>query len=548
MKLKSIHLKNFRRFTDLTVEGLPPTAKLIILAGPNGCGKSSFFDALNAWHGLNSQIHPSWDENYHAKASAPDRKYSDNVSVEFHEGSERREEAKRKLIYIRSAYRNDPTPIVNEIKKLGDPFDAQRAWRMVDNDAAISRNYQRLTGQTIEELFDPPDDSITIAEFKKQIIGDIKVALGELLPGLELNSLGNPLEEGTFHFTKGTSAGFQVLNLSGGEKAIFDLVLDLVVAKRKYDDTVFCIDEPESHLHTRLQSEALSTLYKLIPDENCQLMLATHSIGMMRRARDIERECPGSVVFLNFDVHNFDEPVTITPTEPIRPFWERVYKVALDDLATLVAPERVVVCEGYPKSKTPGKNHSLDAGCYNKIFETEFPETRFVSMGGYDEVINDKWRLKATLGFLFKGMNIICLIDRDDRSDEEKDKLAKDGVRVLSLRNLESYLFDDEVLRALAKSVGKEDKADELIRAKQEIVKQNGDHPADDLKPVSGEIYRKCKHLLQLSKCGNKPQSFMRDTLAPLIQQEMEVYQRLRNDIFGDAEQNQSTQPPPPKK
>ena len=126
-----------------------------------------------------------------------------------------------------------------------------------------------------------------------------------VFPDLELDSLGNPLEDGTFHFTKGTSKGFLFKNLSGGEKAVFDLILDFVIAGRAYDDTIFCIDEPEAHMNTRLQAELLSVLYGLIP-ENCQLILATHSIGMMRRARDIEAEHPGSVVFLDFE-HDFDE-------------------------------------------------------------------------------------------------------------------------------------------------------------------------------------------------------------------------------------------------
>ena len=46
MKIKSIKLKDFKRFTDLSIEGLPETAKLVVMIGPNGCGKSSVFDAL----------------------------------------------------------------------------------------------------------------------------------------------------------------------------------------------------------------------------------------------------------------------------------------------------------------------------------------------------------------------------------------------------------------------------------------------------------------------------------------------------------------------
>ena len=80
-------------------------------------------------------------------------------------------------------------------------------------------------------------------------------------------------------------------------------------------------------------------------------MLATHSIGMMRRAREIEAEKPGSVVFLDFGNRNFDEPQIIEPTKPDRAFWKRAYGVALDDLATLVAPSRVVICEGHPRHR-----------------------------------------------------------------------------------------------------------------------------------------------------------------------------------------------------
>ena len=49
MKIKSINLKNFKRFTDLKIEGIPEKAKLVVMIGPNGCGKSSVFDAMNAY-------------------------------------------------------------------------------------------------------------------------------------------------------------------------------------------------------------------------------------------------------------------------------------------------------------------------------------------------------------------------------------------------------------------------------------------------------------------------------------------------------------------
>ena len=132
-----------------------------------------------------------------------------------------------------------------------------------------------------------------------------------------------------------------------------------------------------------------------------------------------------------------------------------------------------------------------------------------------------------------QGSEIVKLIDRDSRSSEEIAELIRNGVRVLSRRNLESYLFDDEVLRALALSVKQGDKEDELKAEKDRILCERSGDATEDLKPASGQIYNACKSVLQLPNPGNEARTFMRDTLAPLIRPGMTVYDDLRRDIFG---------------
>ena len=371
MRLKSITINNFKRFTGLTIQGIPETARLIMLAGPNGSGKSSLFDALHQWRESRANRGMYWDADYYVKRHrehAVPEHWQNQVTIEFHSFNAENSQDYRKTFYIRSAYRNDPEVQASQLNRMGDLLDEIRFRRMIENDAAVGRNYQRLVSNAVEDIFERAEGSTTLRDFRAQVTEEIADALRSLFPYLEFDSLGNPLTDGTFRFTKGTSRGFVFKNLSGGEKAAFDLILDLVVTRHSYDDTVFCIDEPESHMNARIQAGLLSILYELTPP-SCQLMLATHSIGMMRCARDIEAANPGSVVFLDFGGREFDESVVIEPTMPDRAFWGTTYEVALDDLAALVAPEQVVICEGEPRNRNSGQNYSHDARCYEAIFE-----------------------------------------------------------------------------------------------------------------------------------------------------------------------------------
>ena len=199
---------------------------------------------------------------------------------------------------------------------------------MIQNDVTTTNNFQRLVSNAVEGAFNIDDRSKTLGEFQDEILGEIQNAMRRLFPDLVVNSLGNPLDDRSFTFNKGISRNFLYQNLSGGEKAAFDLLLDLFIKKVEYDDTVFCIDEPEAHMNPKLQGDLLEELFRLMNDKS-QLWIATHAIGMMRKALQLYEQHGEEIVFLDFSDGNFDESEVIKPRKPDRRFWEQTHKIAL---------------------------------------------------------------------------------------------------------------------------------------------------------------------------------------------------------------------------
>lgn len=539
MRLASAHFKGFKRFTDTLIQDLPASAKLVVLAGPNGSGKSSLFDGLRTWHGHNGAVNYSWDESYSTKVGTQSIGWTEHVVLTMHDPLPGGSDERKKLVYIRSAFRNEADFQINNFARLGSPLDTQRINRLIDNDVSVSENYQRLIMQTIDGIYDPDiPDTATKAEIRDRIIGEVRTAMQRVFPDLVITGVGGiggaSAATGTFYFDKGAAQGFLYKNLSAGEKAAFDLILDTVVKRQFYDDTLWCIDEPETHLNTRVQGVLLATIVDLLPDA-CQLFIASHSIGFMRKAWEMSQATPGSVAFLDMQDVDFDAPTVLSPIQPTRAFWARTLDVALGDLALLVAPEQVVLCEGRPAQSDADRKAAFDATCYRRIFQGEFPNTDFLSVGNSSDAGQDRLEIGRAIQALASGTQVTRLIDRDMRSTDEVELLRADGVRVLTRRQIEAYLLDDDVIVALCQSVGQPDKAGQALQLKADEVAAaiaRGNDP-DDIKKAAGGIYNGLRRLLLLTGAGSDWNAFARDTLAPLLQPGMAAYSELRNDIFG---------------
>ena len=533
MKIKEIKLpEDFKRFKKLTVSGLPETAKLVVLVGPNGCGKSSLFDAISVKAqsmGVKTPRYlrtaptrrPAFDPAYYSRDSERpdgDRAVSD-IKVTFH-GLQESEIEWKKAVYVRSAYRNVPSVEANHFPHMDSALDEPRVAKMIDNDEAGEQNYMRLFSQVLKGALEGEQGNMTLKDFREKTIAEIRNPIESLFSDLTLNKLRDFSAGGeTFRFDKGDVKRFAYENLSGGEKAAFDLILDFVVKRQEFNDTVFCIDEPEAHIAVGIQGKLLDVIYRLVPD-NCQLWIATHSIGMMRKAYELYKKDSGKVVFLDFDGRDFDNQKgeVIEPAKMDRALWKRMHEVVLDDLADLVSPEMLYICESTPEK-------SFDAKCYNKIFSSEYPDVEFVSVGGKKEV-------KKFVSIVQKatpGQKIFGVRDRDNATPEEVQKARDEGVRVLSRVCIEAYLLDDDVLTAFCR-----DPRHVLPSETLNAIKGIRDEKEGNPKGATCKIWEYVIGKHKGVQIGDDPDGFL-EHLASLITPKMKTYQELERDIFGDG-------------
>ena len=522
MRIRTVRLTGFKRFDDLTIDLGESPKKIVAMVGPNGCGKSSIFDAFEQQLKM-FRNHGSENKEFYSKGLF----YDDNPENEQYKQQEviitpYSGSLGRKSFYIRTSYRFTPKIEIAEIKHLPDILSLNdEPISTIALDQRLQTNYQRLLGASYTAFAkgDKTGDQVRGA-----LIGRINNILSNILD-VQISDLGNPLEgKGQIYFKKGNTIDFPYVNLSSGEKEVIDLIIDLVVKSKEYTETVYCIDEPELHLSTAIQRKLLVEINKLIPD-NCQLWVATHSIGFIRA---LQEELKDNSQILDFSEKDyFTGTQTIEPIEPTRQNWMRIFETALDDLTDLIAPKRIVYCEGRAE---PGPNRiekGFDAKIYENIFSVDFPDTVFVSSGGNTEPDQRSDIAIEILGKVFKGIEIWVLKDRDIGSGksinepERQTYLANNPFhhRVLKRWELENYLFDKEILSKYCQSEDLTFSEADYDNFVTDIDNQNVKDEIDRIKKFCGINTNISTNMFKLN-------------LSKFITKETEVYKELRECIF----------------
>lgn len=355
MHISHLHLSNFKRFTDLTIDltklNAPP--KLVLLIGANGSGKSSIFDAFEVLSVYAKAA--SFIEDFSAYYRKDLQNFI-NITASFanhttlsvgKEGTTpsdfRDNEQWKTSFYGRSSLRQVPKLTSKQTSNFDLTTDSDRPRQYIERDNRFENDIEILTQKILEEVFKGSDfDAKKLKEKYLQPINEslFRIFGGVEAPLLELISLQPPLggKVADVRFQKGVSEVHYDL-LSSGEKEVINILLNLFVRKDTYTDTIYFIDELDLHLNTKLQYALLKEITENWIPDNCQLWTASHSFGFIEYAREAEH-----AAIIDFDGYDFDEKYVLLP-EPKTSL--DIFDVAVpkDTIFNLFNNKEIVLCE-----------------------------------------------------------------------------------------------------------------------------------------------------------------------------------------------------------
>ena len=217
---------------------------------------------------------------------------------------------------------------------------------------------------------------------------------------------------------------FSIAEMSDGERNAMIIAAHVITAE---PGTVLLIDEPERHLHRSIIEPFLSALFAR-RREDCAFIISTHEIVLPVANPDAQ------VLMLRSCQWSGDQCVA-WDAEVLEPNSELPEDLKL---AILGSRKKILFVEGQPGS--------LDFSLYTTLFSG----LSVVPKESCEDV------QKAVLGWRGSQeihpvhVEIFGLIDRDNRTDEDVEKLAEKGVFALEVYSVEGLYYCSDAIAAVA--------------------------------------------------------------------------------------------------
>ena len=495
MRIQSIQLQNFKRFTDLKIEGIPETAKLVLLIGANGSGKSSVFDALNVlgnkvFYENSPYFCKDVESTYRIEivtALGAASLTSGGLTRVWNQVGET-----KGLFFVRSSLR-----VIPAIQRINSPEETikgneDRPAIFTSEDRRFNADLAAFTTRIDKALREPTFQGIaadTLAIFREHI-EPFNIALKRVfgrgeettiqIQNYDNSDSGKPIQ---LFFKKGTSSiNFDFL--SHGEKQIVILLMGFAVRREQLENSIIFIDEMDLHLNTAIQTTVLMEIVEhWIPDSS-QLWTASHALGFIEYALESDL-----AALIDLDALDFDLPQVITPAQKSRLDLVEI-AVPRESLPRLFAHRTIIVCEG--------KDHAF----YNAACDDA---TRlFIPPGGSDNAQSVLAMARSNPGYL-------ALRDRDFLMENEIAAIRAElpNYRVLPYYSIENLLYHPENIASL------EIPGFDPEQWMSEIRKWRDSHPLREIKFERGKIQElRTVQTLQKAKAHDSDATAIYDAFA----------------------------------
>jgi predicted ATP-dependent endonuclease of OLD family len=440
MPLEQFSIQNKDALRRAACENVPD---IMVIAGPNGVGKSTLFNAIHRdlqRPSRNSSVTAPADIQslYFGPHRTPAPTDIDASLIAELGGDSSRSQLSRSS-YNRSGSSSIPDIVRRQSRRERidpDPapyFELKKRLSQLEFDRA----------QLIKDLYDRRGE--LGGDDVPQIGGPLSTAIDAVLPGINYEGVSKNDEnvyEIQFNDRSGASVGFD--SLSSGERDAIALLFNLVepeieniIAEARNESTtdediVALIDSPEAYLHPAMQERFLNFVKQYITrvnqedsDNHLQVILCTHSQMMLQNADEDE------LFFLLYQDQREGNQLTSAAD------------ISLDTLESVTGQIGITALSaGNPILLVEG---SSDREFLRRFFPDLCEEIEILPMGGKGKIIDFSTAFNQLVPELTsEGIFISALVDRDRDLDID-DEYAQ-FVKQLEVSCMENYLLDTRCL------------------------------------------------------------------------------------------------------
>lgn len=442
MRIQSFEVRDTGPLKLVNVSEL---SNVVVLAGPNGVGKTNINNAL-----LTLARNPHPNATFWMIVEATDEEEKSRWGQKTLDTRDPREAGILRQHLQRNQRRNkyqgsflnfDSDRAIRNVQSfsfswdIGNPFGEDISWDVGMQPLQSRYNDVRHSlFRLIESQRREMADQVEAARNSGQpvmtinfpdVIQPFKEAFWQLLGPKRLLEV-NVREQQIYYEKDGVRLNMD--SLSSGEREVINIVFDFLL--RGPQHCVVLFDEPELHLHPELSYKLLQTLAGI--GAGNQFIFSTHSPEI------ISASLENTVVFVTPARGPSDNQAIVVHRDDAT---HHALQALGQSIGVISLGKKLVLVEG--------EETSLDKLTYGAILRNSFPEFVLVPVGGKDAIRSFDDIRESILDKTIWGVDFYLLCDRDAVNALGKTALSNNTLKTVKLLpkyHLENYFLDETVL------------------------------------------------------------------------------------------------------